>query len=119
MTAGGVCRSPFDPFEDTESVAGGGDRYVVGLRRSPFDPFEDTESEGQGADRARRRGVAAHSIRSRILKAEQAKAKIKAAAVAAHSIRSRILKGALLDKADGEGRGRSPFDPFEDTERNK
>ncbi len=37
--------------------------------------------------------------------------------VAAHSIRSRILKVQNLVQASDVFGGRSPFDPFEDTER--
>ncbi len=88
-----VGRSPFDPFEDTERQrerkreAGNADDS-----RSPFDPFEDTESRRDARrDRAR-------------------------LTVAAHSIRSRILKGSYSSGNGWNATRRSPFDPFEDTE---
>ncbi len=61
--------------------------------------------------------VAAHSIRSRILKGVTIEANVEVAEVAAHSIRSRILKGERSRSHSPPHVRRSPFDPFEDTER--
>ncbi len=41
----GARRSPFDPFEDTESSAVTRSTLRSTVGRSPFDPFEDTERE--------------------------------------------------------------------------
>ena len=61
--------------------------------------------------------VAAHSIRSRILKVVEYDHQMRARlVVAAHSIRSRILKAGLLSPLQLFQGCRSPFDPFEDTE---
>ncbi len=64
-------RSPFDPFEDTESVSRTSKTKEGTSRRSPFDPFEDTESATWHWRDYPDCNVAAHSIRSRILKEEQ------------------------------------------------
>ena len=122
-----LCRSPFDPFEDTEGfsfkplrtqdrvvaahsirsrilkVARGRLRQVPAPCRSPFDPFEDTEGMMSIVICASRSLVAAHSIRSRILKDDIGNTSTATGVVAAHSIRSRILKGYFL-QMDGSYR---------------
>ena len=61
--------------------------------------------------------VAAHSIRSRILKPPgRSYPAARRPGVAAHSIRSRILKLVVVDQFAVNEVSRSPFDPFEDTE---
>ncbi len=84
--------------------------------RSPFDPFEDTESQSAIKKLVAEAVVAAHSIRSRILKAWPPKSRPLRPCVAAHSIRSRILKDLRLLGLVVVSLRRSPFDPFEDTE---
>ncbi len=86
------------------------------LCRSPFDPFEDTERFTPTHYAPPLLQVAAHSIRSRILKADVFGDKQRVHLVAAHSIRSRILKDLRLHPALVSPNRRSPFDPFEDTE---
>ena len=90
-TSSTLRRSPFDPFEDTESHCPMAEAAAKACR-SPFDPFEDTESSLNCAGRN------------------------YSSPVAAHSIRSRILKGIADFTSNLIVAGRSPFDPFEDTE---
>ena len=108
-------RSPFDPFEDTESRHLPA-RAVGRPGRSPFDPFEDTERPPTQLARLCRRRRSPFDPFEDTERAVPCPPVRVAPIVAAHSIRSRILKARSLRRLPPPPPGRSPFDPFEDTE---